>query len=183
MEIRIIEEAGHLAAVTGMRFSHQTEIPLKAIEEAGAVDTKTTRALAKQDGGHNKFLESMMVWMDIRAPLYFWKQFDTYRIGVTKQSKSTMHSIMKRDLTHDDFAGELYVDTIELLNYDRERGNFKRLIENLPDSYLQTRRVCLSYKVIRHIIKQRDMHKLGEWHELCHFFKDNLKYPRLLGGV
>ena len=95
MEIRIIEEAGHTAAITGMKFSHQGEGPLDEIEEVSYIDTKSTRTLANKDGGHNKFLESIMVWMDIRAPLKWWKQFDTYRIGVTKQGKSTMHSVMK----------------------------------------------------------------------------------------
>lgn len=182
MDIKIIEEAGHASAATGMRFNHQIECPLKEVTEAVGVDTKTTRALAKQDGGHNKFLESIMVWVDIKAPLYFWKQFDTYRIGVTKQSKSTMHSIMKRDLTNDDFECGILPSYLAYLNDWREAGDFSMLVNDLPDGYLQTRRVCLSYKAIRHIIMQRSAHKLSEWDTLCTYFKNHLKYPRLLGG-
>jgi hypothetical protein len=183
MKIKIIEEAGHQAAVTGMRFSHQVECPLDDIVEAVGVDTKTVRTLAKKDGGHNKFLESIMVWMDIQAPLYFWKQFDTYRVGITKQSKSTMHSIMKRELTQEDFEKGCETMYLEHLNTTRENKNFSLLVNDLPDGYLQTRRVCLSYKSIRHILMQREHHKLGEWAELCSFFRTEVKYPSLLGGV
>ena len=183
MEIRIVEEAGHTAAVTGMKFSHQTECDLMEIEEAKYADTKTTRALAKQDSGHNKFLESIIVWVDIRAKLKFWKQFDTYRIGVTKQSKSTMHSIMKRPLTRDDFGYDIADRRVAHYNTLIAEGKFEEISDDLSEGYLQTRRVCLSYKVIRHIIMQRRNHKLPEWQEFCEFMKDMLKYPRLLGGV
>lgn len=182
MEIRIVEEAGHETAIEGLGFSFTPECQL--IE--GFIEPKkplypTATALAKKDGGHNKFLESIVVWFDMRAPMYFWKQFDTYRIGVTKQSKSTMHSIMKRPLTTDDFSDDVLLDTILKLNSYINHKLFNKVIANLPEGYLQTRRVCTSYKVIRHIIKQRQNHKLGEWHEFCNFMKDMLKYPELLG--
>lgn len=181
MLINIVEEAGHKSAVTGMRFSHQVETKTLDFEEAAYPNTKVTRTLAMQDGGHNKFLESMMVWVDIKAPLYFWKQFDTYRIGVTKQSKSTMHSLMKQDLTADDFVPGVYWDTIARLNRSRARGDFNDIISNLPDGYLQTRRVCLSYKAIRTMCLQRKVHKLSEWKYFCTYMQDNLEHGALLG--
>lgn len=183
MEIRIIEEAGHAAAVTGLRFSKQVECPLSDIIEAVGVDTISTRALAKMDGGHNKFLESMIVWFDMRAPLYFWKQFDTYRVGITKNSKSTMHTLMKSDLGTPDFVELVDTDTVWKIKDYVAEGRFHQAIANLPDGYLQTRRICCSYKTIRHIVLQRRGHKLGEWATFCTYMKDNLKYPRLLGGV
>jgi hypothetical protein len=182
MEIRILEEAGHALAVTGMKFSHEVESPLKDIEEVTYADTKSTRTLAAKDKGHNKFLESCMVWFDMRAPLYFWKQFDTYRVGVTKQSKSTMHSLMKRPISHRDFEIGCNLMYLEHLNEKRSKGQFEMLINDLPDGYIQTRRVCCSYKVIRHIIMQRQGHKLEEWNFFCEHMISKLKYPRLLGG-
>ena len=181
MEIKIIEEAGHRAAVTGMKFSHQQECFLDDIQEVTYVDTSSTRVLSGKDKGHNKFLESIMVWVDIRGPLYFWKQFDTYRIGVTKQSKSTMHTLMRGDVDWDMFTDDVYFGSIEVVHDFVKEGNFYKAIANMPDGYLQTRRVCLSYKTIRTIILQRRGHKLSEWKELCDFFCNNLKYPKLLG--
>lgn len=182
MQIRIIEEAGHTAAVTGLKFSMKPECNLGDIEEVKYASTKTSRTLASKDGGHNKFLESIMVWMDIKAPLYWWKQFDTYRIGVTKQSKSTMHTLMKRSLTEYDFTGLVTAGAIFRVNCFIREGNFESAIANLPDGYLQTRRVCLSYKTIRHILKQRKHHKLNEWAAFMNFMQMNLKHPELLGG-
>lgn len=182
MEMNIVEEAGHLSAVTGMRFSHKAECPLSEVQEEQWANTVSTRMLAGRDGGHNKFLESIMVWVDIRAPLYFWKQFDTYRIGVTKQSKSTMHTLMKGSVANSGYSGSVLIRVIEVVNVLIKANRFEAAIANLPDGYLQTRRVCLSYKAIRGIILQRKGHKLSEWKELCTFFKENLKYPALLGG-
>ncbi len=181
MEIRIVEEAGHLTAIEAMAFSHQTECDLQLIP-SGDVNLKTAKTLASKDKGHNKFLESIMVWFDMRAPLYFWKQFDTYRVGITKQSKSTMHTLMKQLLWADDLVDTVSLEQIDYVNEAIKNGNFNEAIANLPEGYLQTRRVCCSYKTIRHIIQQRQHHKLGEWKEFCDFMKDMLEYPELLGG-
>lgn len=182
MEIKILEEAGHKLAVTGMMFSFQEECDLKDIEEVSYVDTKRARTLSSRDGGHNKFLESIMVWMDIKAPLKFWKQFDTYRVGVTKQSKSTMHTLMKRVLDSDDFTDTVSPISITVVNEAIKKGDLEKATDNLPDGFLQTRRVCTNYKTIRNMIKQRQFHKLGEWKYFCNYMKKNLKHPRLLGG-
>jgi len=185
MEMRIILEAGHAYATKGMSFSHEQECPLEGVdwvnfEEHGP--PKTAEVLSSKDGGHNKFLESCIVWFDIRAPLYFWKQFDTYRIGVTKQSKSTMHTLMRRELTLEDFTERVDIWAIADINDHIEEGDFQWVIENLPSGYLQTRRVCTSYKAIRTMIKQRQNHKLPEWEQFCTYMKDNLEFPELLGG-
>ena len=176
----IVLEAGHLQAVSGMQMSFQPECPLKDIEEAKYVSTKRTKLLAGMDGGHNKFLESIIVWVDMRLSRKLWKQVDTYRMA-TKQSKSTMHTIMKRPLTHDDFDAHVGIGTLAELNEYIRRGDFEAIADNLPMSYMQTRRVCFSYKTIRNIILQRYNHTLKEWHTICDFFIRNLKYPELLG--
>jgi len=181
MEIRIIEEAGHCIAVQGMKFSHEIECRVENIPKYAHID-RTAITLASKDGGHNKFLESIMVWVDIRAKLKFWKQFDTYRVGVTKQSKSTMHSIMKRPLTNNDFDYDIPLGRLQSLNKNIELGHFEFVTDDLPEGYLQTRRVCMSYKVIRNIIKQRQAHRLPEWRFFIFYMLQNLRYPELLGG-
>lgn len=181
MEIKIRLEAGHCEAVTGCRFSHQVECPLDEIEEVTDPDVIFSRVLASKDGGHNKFLESIMVWVDIRATLKFWKQFDTYRM-CTKQSKSTMHSIMKRKFSKYDFKSTVSIRAIDELNEYRDQENFEAVTDNLPDGYLQTRRVCISYKTIRSILKQREFHKLPEWRYFRYEMARQLKYPHLLGA-
>lgn len=178
MEIRILKEAGVEEAIGGMGFSYQLECPLDQVVTIGGM--KGAIALARKDGGHNKFLESIVVWMDIRAPMSFWKQFDTYRVGVTKLSKSTMHTIMKREIRASDFCCDVPIETLDLLNELRVRGEFEVVISLLPMGYLQTRRVCLNYKSLRNIILQRRWHKLPEWAE---FIKEmgKLDSYRLLG--
>lgn len=180
MELRIVLEAGHTQAVTGSAMSYQEECPLKEVVESSYVSTKRMKLLGGMDGGHNKFLESIMVWVDMRLSQKMWKQFDTYRM-CTKQSKSTMHTIMKRALTKDDFDAYIPVGVLAELNDHISKGQFVAVCDNLPMSYLQTRRVCLSYKTIRNIILQRQNHKLYEWQVICAFFLQNLKHPDLLG--
>jgi len=181
MELSIVEEAGMKSAIQGMAFSFQTECKLKDLKDLTMKDIDRAFALCKLDGGHNKFLESIMVWIDIRASLKMWKQLDTYRVGVTKQSKSTMHTIMRKYLTYKDFDAPVSTQVLTELNNAIEENEFEKVCDNLPSSFLQTRRVCLNYKAIRNIIKQRRTHKLPEWQQLCEFFFTNLQYPGLLG--
>ena len=98
MEIRIMKEAGYWEAIEGLSLSYNTS-EVRAIRAA--------YRLCSKDGGHNKFLESIQVWIDITAPRYWWQQFDTYRIGVTKQSESTMHTLMREPLTDENFEGNI----------------------------------------------------------------------------
>lgn len=113
--------------------------------------------------GHDKFLESISVWLDITAARYWWQQFDTYRVGVTKQSESTMHTVLKKRLTMDDFEGGIHWLTLGRLNCLIRTKNFLQLKRELPESFLQRRVVCTNYKALRHIYWQRKDHKLPEW--------------------
>ena len=158
MKVTIIKEAGYEEALLGLSLSYNK-------------DPKNMRSVAmklsSRDGGHNKFLESIVLWLDITAPRYWWQQFDTYRVGVTKQSESTMHTVLKRKLTQEDFEGPILTDTLEALNQLIADKDFGRLKNELPEGFLQRRIVCLNYKVIRHIIRQRRTHRLPEWQMFC----------------
>ena len=132
--------------------------------------------LAPLDGGHNKFLESINVWLDITAPLYWWKQFDTYRVGVTKQSESTMHTLGKRKLTSEDFTSHIDGHILDLLNLMVDRGDWKDLNDNLPQGFKQRRIVATNYKVIRHMVAQRKGHKLREWELFIKEMRDLLPF-------
>lgn len=138
--------------------------------------------LADKDGGHNKFLEHIVVWLDIRATLEWWKQFDTYRVGVSKQSESTMHTLGRRDLTLADF--DICV-TDEVMAYIAYLNTLPQLERSraLPQGYLQRRQVVASYKVLRHIFAQRRGHRLRAWREFMDQVFAQLDHPELLAGV
>jgi hypothetical protein len=140
--------------------------------------------LAGKDGGHNKFLEQIQYWILIQAPLFWWKQFDTYRVGVSKSSESTMHKSWKRGLHITDFEGLVFLETINRLNEliviynealkdgDKQCSVLKQdIISNLPDGYLQTRMVNVNAKCLRNIYAQRKCHELSQWRKFCVFIE------------
>ena len=119
--------------------------------------------------GHDNYLKGINVQLDVSAPLYWWKQFDTYKVGTVAQSESTMHTLLKRPITRKSFEqGEkipiLWVWYLERL---RRKKDFTRLNLFLPNSWLQRRIVTLNYEVINNIIRQRYHHKLPEWQYFC----------------
>lgn len=194
MQIKIVNEAGLEEALIGMKFSFQPECDINTIPEAYDLQIErsaggdildqymtTAKKLCKRDGGHNKFLEQIQVWMIIRAPLYFWKQFDTYRVGISKLSKSTMHTLMKRSLTNDDFEFNPTIDCLADLNQSRLDKNFHQMQGDLPQSFLQTRMVNTNYKVLRNTLLQRKGHRLKEWEYFITEVKSQLNNPELLG--
>ena len=148
--------------------------------------------LAPKDGGHNKFLESMVVWLDIDAPRYWWSEFDTYRVGTTKQSESTMHTITHRLLSQSDFEEPVFSDTLNQLNglirtyqalNNKEEKNkvFREIKVNLPEGFLQRRIVCTNYKVLKNMVWQRKTHRLQEWHQFITALTEQLECPDLIG--
>ena len=149
--------------------------------------------LVKAGPGHDKFLEQIQYWLAIQAPLFWWKQFDTYRVGISKSSESTMHKSWKNGLTDLMFESEVYPCTIDYLNRDIHRYHTvedpevkkmleRKIISNLPDGYLQTRMVNINAKALRNIYLQRKDHKLTEWREFCDWFK-TLPCGELITGV
>ena len=173
MKIKILNECGYYESMVGLSLSY----------DVSAMKEETPTRLAKKDGGHNKFLESIMLWVDITAPRYWWQQFDTYRAGVTKQSGSTMHTIMKKPLTQDDFEEPILCDLLKHLNNMVEKKNFANIKNNLPEGFLQRRVVCTSYKVLRTIISQRLTHKLPQWQTFCEAIYDQCNFPNFLEDI
>jgi len=181
MEIQILKESGKDVALMGLGFSYELES--EDIPVTGAYSQKTqarAEILGKLDGGHNKFLEQIQVWLCVRAPMYWWSQMDTYRL-CSKSSKSKMHTLMSRPLLRSDFCSEVKPDTVRYLENLRQSDAFEDLIAELPMGYLQTRIINLSYKTIRNIIKQRSEHKLKEWSVFCEYLMKNLNDSKFLG--
>ena len=172
MKVNIINESGYKEALIGLSLSYNTKFDQEK-------QHNIAKKLADKNGGHNKFLESIVVWIDINAPRYWWQQFDTYRVGMTKQSESTMHTLLKRQLTYDDFE-TILPDILNIINFWIEEKNFKVAKQNLPESFLQRRIVCTNYKVLRNIILQRKTHKLKEWQLFINSILKQIKYPELL---
>ena len=149
----------------------------------GENDKGLAMKLSKAGTDHRKFLRMITVYADITAPLYWWKEFDTYKVGTVANSCSTMHTIHKRDLTLDDFSinnsqAGYYVDIIIDLNALREKycetkdiETFRALIGLLPSSYNQKRTVMLNYEVLANIYKSRQGHKLKEWHDFIEWIE------------
>ena len=139
--------------------------------------------LAKAGSDHRKFLRQIFVSMDINAPLYWWKEFDTYKVGTTANSTSTMHKIHAKEFTRDDFScdrmdegGLALLDTV-IAYLESERQKFladkndkqawHNMIQTLPSSYNQMRTVTLNYENLINMYYARRNHKLAEWHVLC----------------
>lgn len=145
----------------------------------GENDLKLMQDLAKAGPEHRKYLRMIVVYMGgITAPRYWWPEFDTYSIGVTKNSCSTMHTLTKKPIELSDFEiddeGYSIIYTIEKCEVIRQRyletndkKYWRQLIQLLPQSYLQTRTVMLNYEVCHNIYQQRQGHKLKEWEVLC----------------
>lgn len=160
----------------------------------GENDLDLMMKLAKGGDVHGKFLRMITVTVDITAPLYWWKEFDTYKVGTVANSCSTMHKIHAKQFTRDDFSTDhliprmLEVLDVTIFNLNACRGNFLetqdkkwwwQMIQLLPSSYNQKRTVLLNYSVLRNIYTYRRNHKLDEWHTLCHWI-ENLPYHELI---
>lgn len=146
---------------------------------------------------HRKYLRMLHISMDITAPLYWWKEYDTYKVGTTADSCSTMHKIHSRDLTLEDFSTdhmtgaslETMVHLLRTINIYRshyintkDKTYWWQMIQLLPTSYNQRRTVDFSYETAVTIIRQRTGHKLDEWRELVSVLMD-LPYMREIMGV
>lgn len=168
----------------------------------GQNDLELASRLAKLGGSHAKFRRMIHVSMDISAPIYWWKEFDTYKIGTVANSTSTMHSITNREFTIDDFShgesgvlspvmGLQLLTTVNALNELRKlylettdktmkKMYWYDMIQLLPCGYNQLRTVDLNYEVLAHMIDDRLYHKLDEWQEFCRKMLANLPYAREL---
>lgn len=169
----------------------------------GENDFKLMQTLAASGQDHGKFLRMITATLDITAPLYWWKEFDTYKVGTVANSCSTMHKIHAKEFDVNDFSHEhveeltgddynmsydFLLRTVDILNYYRkkflettDKKYWWQLIQLLPSSFNQRRTVQLNYAVLKNIYHARKDHKLDEWHTLCDWI-ESLPYSELITG-
>ena len=171
--------------------------------EIGPNDHSLMERLDNAGTEHRKFMRMIPVWVTLSAPLYWWKEADTYKVGTVRNSCSTMHKIQAKEFTHEDFSCEhmnqrssLHLkDTIDLLNNYREKylvavktepetglsakDVWWQMIQLLPSSYNQKATLFLNYEVLSNMYHQRKNHKLDEWHTFCDWIRE-LPYSELI---
>lgn len=173
----------------------------------GENDHSLMQRLSNAGTEHRKYMRMMPVYVRITAPLYWWKEFDTYKVGTVANSCSTMHKIQEKEFTLDDFSHEhldirtrkILEETIKALNdyryiyinYNPDDFEIKgcpskkdiwwQMIQLLPSSYNQTRNVMMNYEVLANIYRQRKNHKLDEWREFCKWI-ESLPYGEMITG-
>lgn len=165
--------------------------------EVGKNDLDLAQRLIKAGEPHRKFMRQIFVSVDITAPLYWWKEFDTYKVGTVANSTSTMHKLSSTPITRDcfemdDFNEDIYSksiweETINNLEWFRckyletkDKRYWKELIRLLPESWLQTRTITMSYENILNMITYRQNHKLSEWSESFINWTKSLPYAKEL---
>lgn len=170
----------------------------------GSNDVNLMKKLAKAGTDHRKFMRMMPVYVRITAPLYWYKEFDTYKVGTVANSCSTMHKIQEKEFTLADFSIEHLDDDrsgavsnaewleylIHHLNRDRRRfietkdkKYWWQMIQLLPSSYNQTRNVMLNYEVLANIYHSRKNHKLDEWRDFCKWIEEKVPYSWLITEI
>lgn len=163
----------------------------------GKNDFDLMKTLAAAGNDHGKFLRMITVTVDLTAPLYWWKEFDTYKVGTVADSCSTMHKIHAKKFDRSDFSMEHLIPRMKevmdvtIANLNACRGNFLetkdktwwwQMIQLLPSSYNQKRTVQVNYAVLKNMYHARKNHKLDEWHEFCRWI-EALPYSELITGT
>lgn len=192
MTVEKIEEAGYKAALHGLSFNKKQEKDM----------TDVAQKLASKDYGHNKFLESIYIWIEVTAPRYWWQEADTFRLS-TKQSESTMHTLIKelQNLDKDDesalavfcmFEDADYIGffetmkvVVDVANSDTltEREKLVIIKQRLPEGFLQRRLWCMNYKCLRNIIIQRKNHRLPHWQSFIKQVINQIDHPELFADI
>lgn len=165
--------------------------------DMGDADMDLAKRLIKAGSPDRKFLRMIHVQADVTAPLYWWKEYDTYKVGTVANSCSTMHTIHKRDLTLDDFSYEHLIpvaldclnETIKTINTARQfvvdmklKEDWWQMIQLLPSSFNQMRTIDLNYETLLSIYRQRKGHKLDEWRDFCKWI-EKLPYMKEFLGL
>ena len=213
IKIENVSVHGFEEAIRGMRnpmnswdksdsyYTHieDVEAPTVAINgqfHVGDNDLDLMKRLVKAGTDHRKFMRMIVVYADVTAPLYWWKEADTYKVGTVRNSCSTMHKITEKEFTLDDFSHERMKDyivdelerTILMLNGVRadylssaDKSYWNSIIQLLPSSYNQRSTVMLNYEVLANMYHSRKNHKLDEWVEFCKWI-ETLPYSELITG-
>ena len=161
----------------------------------GCNDATLMNQLVKAGPSHRKFMRMIVVYMDIYAPLYWWKEFDTYKVGTVSNSCSTMHKITAKKFVREDFSTDMLTDfncldnIIDYLNKNRDlylktmdKKYWWQIIQTLPSSYNQKRTVMLSYEVLHKMYNERKSHKLYEWISFCKKIRELPNSLLITGG-
>ena len=209
IKIENVEVVGFAAAIRGMRNpmnswskSDSCFCPNEPCCEGncsmmiGPNDLDLMKRLRNAGTDHRKFMRMIAVYVDITAPLYWWKEYDTYKVGTVANSCSTMHKIHEKEFTLEDFSCEhltpwnetVLANLIVELNANRDRylqtkekEDWWQMIQLLPSSYNQKRTVMFNYEVLANMYKSRKDHKLDEWRNFCSWIK-TLPYSELITG-
>lgn len=213
IKIENVDVVGWEHAIRGMRnpmnsWDKSDSIISSEGVNIGKNDLNLMKKLFDAGTDHRKFMRMLGVYMDITAPLYWWKEYSTYKVGTVANSCSTMHKIHERELTLDDFSHEhlthyanfedevvvdwkkVLVNTINNINYARkkyletkDKKYWWQMIQLLPSSYNQKRTVMLNYEVLANMYKSRINHKLDEWREFCKTIEELPYFKFLLNGI
>ena len=160
--------------------------------DMGENDLKLMKDLVKAGSDHSKFMRMITVTLDITAPIYWWKEFDTYKVGTVRNSCSTMHKIHSKEFALEDFSCEYcpaftngVIETLETWRKQyletKDKKYWYAMIQLLPSSYNQRATVQLNYAVLRNMYHSRKNHKLDEWQEFCKWI-ETLPYSELITG-
>ena len=202
-----VEVNGWEAAIRGMRnplnswdkSDSNFNVYLTLKDRIGNIDLKLMKSLVKAGTDHSKFMRMITVTVDITAPLYWWKEFDTYKVGTVRNSCSTMHKIHEKEFTLDDFSfedfevgnGEIFLSDCfknvvadcemlrKLFVETSDKKYWRGLIQLLPESYNQRATVQLNYAVLRNMYHSRKNHKLDCWRTFCNWI-ESLPYSELI---
>ena len=159
----------------------------------GENDLRLARNLVKAGSDHSKFMRMINVTVDITAPLYWWKEMDTYKVGTVRNSCSTMHKVHAKEFELDDFSHDHLPENNTVLDYiicalnvyrknyleTKDKSWWWQIIQILPSSYNQRATLQLNYAVLRNAYHARNNHKLDCWHEFCHWI-ESLPYSELI---
>ena len=194
IKIENVDVYGWESAIRGMRNSWNSwyesdsvfGVRHKTLEKTGVLgfnDLELMKKLIKAGSSERKFLRFINVTCDIVAPLYWWKEFDTYKVGTVRNSCSTMHTIAKKEFTLDDLSIEHiesidFIDVVEVLNFNRkkyletkDKKYWWQMIQLLPSSYNQRATVQLNYEVLMKMYHERKNHRLDEWKGFCEWIE------------
>lgn len=201
IKIENIDISGWKAAIRGMRNpmnswdksdSRFTDMGL--VIDIGLEDARLMKQLVQTGTDHSKFMRMINVTVDVTAPLYWWKEADTYKVGTVRNSCSTMHKISAKEFELDDFSHEhLTSNSISVIRMNirtlndyrslflttKDKAYWWQLIQLLPSSYNQRATLQLNYAVLRDIYHSRRNHKLDEWHDFCRWIEE-LPYSELI---
>ena len=173
MKVKILHEAGYEQAMLGLSLSYN-----RKVEEMPQVAAK----LCRRGDEEAKFLRQMCIWIDVTAPRYWWQQMREYKYGMEWQSASTMHTLLHRELTNDDFV-EITGDILWIVNTYLAHDELELAKAFLPEGFLQRRICCTNYQTIRRIIRQRRDHRLPEWCEFIGRLVHQLEHQEFIGDL